>query len=361
LGYNNVWGNAPVDYSGVTSGTGSISEDPSFVDPVGADFRLQAGSPCIDQVPVAQTVGVDYDGRARPFGEQADMGAHEFYTGTCFIRVSSGQVYTSVQEVVDAATGGDLVKVAGVCRGVLTRTVGVDTFTQTVYISQGLTLRGGYTVTNWSISDPDAHTTALDAQGQGRVVYVGSTAAVVVEGFHIRSGLVTSLTIDNGGGIYLDGGGAHIIRQNQIYSNTADNDGGGLYVMTGDVRVCGNEIYSNTARGNDTAGGGGGGVYLKSGLLYANVIHDNRVAPSADSGGGVYVSNSTVRDNTIYNNTAKGDGGGIYANSATVQGNFIYSNTTDKDFGGGIYSDGATVQDNFIYSNTAPRAGGGIH
>jgi parallel beta-helix repeat protein/predicted outer membrane repeat protein len=193
------------------------------------------------------------------------------------------------------------------------------------------------------------------------VVYVDSTAAVVVEGFHIRSGLVTGLTTDDGGGIYLDGGGAHIVRQNQIYSNTADNDGGGLYVATGDVRVSGNEIYSNTARGSDTIGGGGGGVCLESGLLYANVIHGNRVAPSEDSGGGVYAFNSTVQDNTIYSNTAKGNGGGIYADSATVQGNFIYSNTTDNEFGGGIYADGATVQDNFIYSNTALRAGGGIH
>ncbi|MEE9615772.1 MAG: right-handed parallel beta-helix repeat-containing protein, partial [Anaerolineae bacterium] len=361
LGYNDVWGNSPVDYSGVTGGTGSISEDPSFVDPAGADFRLQAGSPCIDQVPVAQTVGVDYDGWARPFGEQSDIGAHEFYTGTCFARVGSGQVYTSVQAAVDATTGGDMVKVAGVCQGVLTRTVGVDTFTQTVYISQGLTLRGGYTVTNWSTPDPDAHITALDAQGQGRVVYVDSTAAVVVEGFHIRSGLVTGLTTDDGGGIYLEGGGAHIVRQNQIYSNTADNDGGGLYVVTGDVRVYGNEIYSNTARGNDTDGGGGGGGYLKSGLLYANVIHDNRVAPAEDSGGGVYASDSMVQDNTIYSNTAEGNGGGIYADNATVQGNIIYSNTADKEFGGGVYADGAMVQDNFIYSNTAPRAGGGIH
>jgi parallel beta-helix repeat protein len=184
---------------------------------------------------------------------------------------------------------------------------------------------------------------------------------VVVEGFHIRSGLVTGLTTDDGGGIYLEGGGAHIVRQNQIYSNTADNDGGGLYVVTGDVRVYGNEIYSNTAHGNDTDGGGGGGGYLKSGLLYANVIHDNRVAPAADSGGGVYASDSTVQDNTIYSNTAKGNGGGIYADNATVQGNIIYSNTTDNEFGGGVYADGAMVQDNFIYSNTAPRAGGGIH
>lgn len=361
LAYNDVWGNLPVDYSGVTGGTGSISGDPSFVDPAGADFRLQADSPCIDQVPIAQTVGVDYDGRARPFGEQADMGAHELYTGECFVRVGSGQVYTDVQRVVDAATGGARVLVAGVCRGVLTRTVGIDTFTQTVYISQGLTLQGGYTVTNWSDPDPNAHPTILDAQGQGRVVYVDSPAAAVVEGFHIYNGFITGLTADNGGGLYLDGGGAHVIRQNQIYSNTADNDGGGLYVKTGDILVYGNEIYSNTARGSDTIEGGGGGIYLESGYLYTNVIHNNWVAPSADSGGGVHASNSTVQDNIIYSNTAKGDGGGIYAESTIVQGNFVYSNTTDQEFGGGIYADGATVQDNFIYGNSAPRAGGGVH
>ena len=88
--------------------------------------------------------------------------------GSCYAQVTStpGITYTTVQAAVDAAIGGDVVKVAGYCAGVEAR----DGVTQMVYINKSITLRGGYTITNWTVSDPVANPTTLDAQGQGRVI-----------------------------------------------------------------------------------------------------------------------------------------------------------------------------------------------
>ena len=74
----------------------------------------------------------------------------------------SGCTYSTVQAAVDAATAGDVIKVAtGVYTDVSTR----QGVTQTVYVSKTVTVRGGYTTTNWTVSDPDANPTTLDAQG----------------------------------------------------------------------------------------------------------------------------------------------------------------------------------------------------
>ncbi len=102
-----VWSNAQVqiggdsattvshsDVQGGWSGPGSnnIDEDPLFVDPVAADYRLQAGSPCIDaghNWAIAGLADADLDGNPRFADGPAqdagcgvpvivDMGAYEF-------------------------------------------------------------------------------------------------------------------------------------------------------------------------------------------------------------------------------------------------------------------------------------------
>ena len=46
-GYNTIWNNL-VDYEGLEPMIGDISVDPQFVNAEMKDFRLMAGSPCID-------------------------------------------------------------------------------------------------------------------------------------------------------------------------------------------------------------------------------------------------------------------------------------------------------------------------
>ncbi len=83
--YDDVWGNTPGNYWNCAAGTGSISVDPLFVDPLG-DYHLRAGSPCIDEGDPddSELPGSDLDGNPRVVdgdddGDvRVDMGAFEY-------------------------------------------------------------------------------------------------------------------------------------------------------------------------------------------------------------------------------------------------------------------------------------------
>ncbi len=104
-----LWGDSPdeiagphpplVSYSNVQGGfpgTGNIDADPLFVNPGNNDFRLSAGSPCIDagdNTAVPQFVLRDLDGNPRfaadacagDSGATVDMGAYEFQGSCCVV------------------------------------------------------------------------------------------------------------------------------------------------------------------------------------------------------------------------------------------------------------------------------------
>lgn len=76
---NDVYSNS-VNYEGITPGAADISANPMFVDAAGGNYRLAAGSPCMEAgthalfgLPV-----YDFDGRIRPSGRSVDIGAFEF-------------------------------------------------------------------------------------------------------------------------------------------------------------------------------------------------------------------------------------------------------------------------------------------
>ncbi len=135
-----VWSNTPSQISGSTtvvtysdvqggwSGTGNIDADPLFVDPDNEDFRLAAGSPCIDaadNTAVPDDITTDLDGNPR-FLEipetpdtgngtlpVVDMGAFESLGGGCFAVTSQevvchadGTTFTVNIEGLNACTGG---------------------------------------------------------------------------------------------------------------------------------------------------------------------------------------------------------------------------------------------------------------
>ncbi len=63
--------------------------------------------------------------------------------------------YATIQDAIDAAAGGDTLKVA---QGTYTSEA-----LQVVYIDKGLTIIGGFDISDWAISSPVARPTVIDA------------------------------------------------------------------------------------------------------------------------------------------------------------------------------------------------------
>jgi hypothetical protein len=80
---NSFYGNATNGVHDQGSGStisGNITADPGLINPP-HDFRLSAGSPCIDAgMPIPQVTS-DYAGLARPSGSRHDIGALEYLFG----------------------------------------------------------------------------------------------------------------------------------------------------------------------------------------------------------------------------------------------------------------------------------------
>lgn len=99
------------DIQGGGTGTGNINKNPLFADAAAGDFRLQAGSPCIDMgnnAGVPEGILTDYAGNSRIIdGNEdntavVDMGAHEYLKGSVFpvILTPPGGFYHAEQTVI---------------------------------------------------------------------------------------------------------------------------------------------------------------------------------------------------------------------------------------------------------------------
>ena len=278
----------------------------------------------------------------------------------------SGCAYSSVQDAVDAASAGDVIKVAaGTYTGVNVRprnditTTGV--VTQVVYVSKTVTIQGGYTTTNWTMPDPDANPTTLDAQGQGRVFYITGEISPTVGGLRITGGDAAGMggdpwgTEGNGGGLYVYGSDA-TISGNTFFSNTATHGAGLALFWTSDATLNGNTIISNTGYGK----GGGLYVFLGHGTISSNTFTAN----NGSDGGGLYIGMffGTLNGNTVISNTAwKGGGLYLFLSSPTLINNVVADNHAGSA-GSGLYIEGQYPQPwgqpRFLHTTIARNTGG---
>jgi hypothetical protein len=205
----------------------------------------------------------------------------------------------TVQHAVDVAGPYDEIRVAtGLYTGVQSRPApsgysGAAVVTQVVYISETVTVRGGYNA-SFSAWDPDLYPAMLDAQGQGRVLFVADGVTPTIEGMHITGGDATDLgdtSRDWGGGVYVYRGTV-TISNTVVYSNVAcsdggNGDGGGLYAETGDVTLLHNLFYSNTASLANQGNGGAAAFSSGYATLISNTIRDNVAGVQSSRGGGL--------------------------------------------------------------------------
>jgi len=236
--------------------------------------------------------------------------------------------YATIQAAVDAATGGDQVRVAA------------GTYAENVVIEdKAIDLA----------SESRARATIIDGQDRGSVVRIGWANGTRVSGFTLRNGRAAQ-----GGGVYVVASVATI--ENCIVTgNAATGEGGGVALIDAGATIRHNRIALNGAER-------GAGVFLRSrkALLFDNAIEDNG---ADDLGGGVMVDDGepTILRNVIRGNDAGlGSGGGIYVDQSSpeVADNLLAGN--QAQFGGGIYVDGRGRSQGRWFDNTvADNSGGG--
>ena len=288
--------------------------------------------------------------------------------------------YSVIQDAVDSAGEGDVIKVAAGTYNEVNNNGGLA---QVVYINKSVTIRGGYTTAFTDRPDPSANPTTLDAEGQGRVLYIAGGANPSIEGLQITGGDAIGLSLAWGGGVFINNAAATLNR-NLVSGNTADG-GGGVFLYLGEGTFAANTIISNTSNGgggglsinesvatlssntisgNHAGWGGGLSTYKAEVVINNNVISSN----SADMwGGGVILTQGDIifNNNTVSGNVAGASGGGLNldANSATISRNTIVSNTA-TDLGGGLFlgnSSDASFINNLIADNQADWQGSGLY
>ena len=260
---------------------------------------------------------------------------------------------SAVQAAVDVANPGDLLKVSGTCVGVQQR----NGISQTVYVSQSVTIQGGYSTTNWlAAPDPSTYPTILDAGTQGRVVYIPSGLLTV----NLDSLTLSHGSSDGGGGIFAGTDVQWSLTNSTVSNSTSSLHGGGVYNAGTLFTATNSVITSNVAISL------GGGIY-NTGMINTNISGTVVQANTAYNGGGIHLDNGVtfnLNNSSIQHNHATNVGGGLAnvtnTGAASVTNSTIFSNTA-VDSGAGIFNNGnLTVDNSTIEDNEASNDGGGL-
>lgn len=230
-------------------------------------------------------------------------------------------------------------------------------------------------------NNPDSAADAvLDANGNGRVMYVGKNASVSLKGVVLRGGNIEG---DSGAGVYVDGGKLSLLAGAEITENTATLNGGGVCfvseasnagafsmakdsLVSKNAALCGAGVYIKCAAGSEAA------VSFLGGTIGGQDADDANAA--ADFGGGLYISTSDKSKNTvcldgtaITFNKAGHNGGGVYkagSGELAFASSEISSNTCGGEGGGVFVYAGSLVlkgsQKGTIKANSSKGLGGGI-
>jgi len=235
--------------------------------------------------------------------------------------------FATIQDAIDGSNRGDVIKVAG------------GTYTGSLVLGDYRSLYGGYDPT-FSVRDPEAYPTVIDAAGGGHGISAQGRDHIVINGFEVRNA--------TGGGYYgiylrnseatvrncdvhsswrgigvVYGTGTPTEGDVQIeFSTIRDNENAGIYVNDADnpfVRVIMCDVHGN----------GGEGIY--STLSRTDVMNSTVALNGGD--GGIEISNSS--DNIVKNCIVASNAGyGVVCANATPA--LTYNDVWDN--GSGSYS-----------------------
>jgi hypothetical protein len=285
--------------------------------------------------------------------------------GATILRVPSE--YTTIQDGLSAANGGDTVLVAP---GVYNEVIAFQTNGTKLISEKG----------------PDS----TEIHGYGDVV--GATSGIglttLIQGFKITGG--SGGLAGEGGGLRL--WGADMTIRGNIFTENVANEGGGLYLERSSAIVESCLIYGNEAEHRGTPGGAGGGIYMfadfKEGeeekhntIIRYNTIINNIANAGASSycdngGGGIMcckIGGIEIYGNLIEGNTCNGPvingpegAGGIAINGMGGCNPQITDNTIINNDSIGIHiaygiSIGTKINDNWISGHTSYGAMNGAH
>ena len=269
---------------------------------------------------------------------------------------SSAQPCLTIQQAITNAVSGDEIRVAAGTYDTLNQ---FESASQVVYLNKSVTLKGGFTTTNWLVADPIQNPTIVDAVNSGRGFYIPAPVTVRIVGFRILNGEIAD---DRGAGIYNKAGHLTVeecwIHDNEITTDGYTDAGGGI--ASGFVGEAGGTlllqdsyIYSNTT----AAAGGAIGIITGTAIIERNEIWDNTTGFGSIS---VFAGDVLLKNNWVYANEVTASGGGMAVLAGEVRdlNNSWYGNEADVS-GGGLYQQGGTVTitNSLIISNTASSAG----
>jgi hypothetical protein len=275
---------------------------------------------------------------------------------TCFTTLNDGAtVFSStdssaIGQAIGAANPGATIKAAGYCPGPY------------LSITRSLTLRGGYTNTDWLGSYPVTQPTTLDGLGAGQVLYIAGGTTVTLQGLTISGGHGADQFWcgdgQSGGGIYNDG--QLTVLNSLITGNAAGdgfsdpdcgvgNGGNGGGIFNAGILTITNSTLSNNRAGNVNStsvhflygGVGSGGGIFNSGALFVS--------------GSRFIGNSTASGFGGYVPSGAG-GGGIASTGSLNIVNALMADNQAVGYGSGIAVDGATLR--LTQSTVSTNTGG---
>lgn len=357
--YNDVWGNTGGDYSGLAAGSNDISANPLFEDVANGNLRLIFTSPAVDKGDPNTALKVDFENDRRPANQGFDLGADELQG--CLAKIEGGATYDILQQAVDLAPDGGAVLISGICRGAKARLVNGQLLTQTVIITQNLSLKGGYNSSFSNNPDLNPELTILDALYQGRTLVITNSVAVTLSHLTLTGGDAAVGGNNQGGGIY--NGGTQLKIETSVITGNRAAAGGGIYNLGGTL-ILGDENVAKSTQVISNTAGDGGGLYVQAGS--AVLTHTTFANNTATNGGGVYNSGGLVTGQSLRANNNSATAGGAFYNASggglTLMNALVFSNTASND-GGGLYniSETLAVRHDTFYANSAGNQGGGIY